>query len=436
MNASEESLPAPRRSKRKRSMPLTFGSVISSSFPSAKKSCKLPVSSLPVPPTTLLTLPHCVMSRLLLCLDVESLENLSATCSHFDQLIAGKFLTSINLPFPISFIKEVNTNGIEKKPLLKLESKKNRDDYNYKIFDDYSDPSSSMMDYLVLSQMSFLSLHKVRELDLVPDWCSPFAFRKWLFWRNGRNMQNVMDSHMSLDCSLFRHIARLGSLSCVTRLDVLVDENMYLNRFMSWLPNLQELGLNILTRDDLSNSTYLQVYLPRLEAAVAASKAPVLKITVLQETRRMLNKVFNNSYVEKLIVTGPCSFNMFPVMKRLKEVVVKIFNYDFDYCRCWMKKGLHVYEDEDLYMHRTGLCCVNIGSFYENCPNLERFMGVEVGTVSHKQSFAEWNKEIKVKFYDDYLHKGGNKEIKAWAKQRWFSRRPALHKFDCYGRLF
>ena len=40
-------------------------------------------------------------------------------------------------------------------------------------------------------------------------------------------------------------------------------------------------------------------------------------------------------------------------------------------------------------MHRIGLCCVNIGSVYENCPNVERFMGVEVGTVSHKQSFAE-----------------------------------------------
>ena len=112
MNASEGSLPALRRSTRKRLMPPT--TVISSSSPSAKKFCKLPVSSLPVPPPTLLTLPHYVMSRLLLCLDVNSLENLSATCSHFDQFNAGQFLTSINLPFPISFIKEVNINGIEK----------------------------------------------------------------------------------------------------------------------------------------------------------------------------------------------------------------------------------------------------------------------------------------------------------------------------------
>ena len=44
---------------------------------------------------------------------------------------------------------------------------------------------------------------------------------------------------------------RLGSLSCVTRLDVLVDQNFYLEQFMTQLPNLMELGLNILTRTGL-----------------------------------------------------------------------------------------------------------------------------------------------------------------------------------------
>ena len=41
---------------------------------------------------------------------------------------------------------------------------------------------------------------------------------------------------------------RFGSLSHVTRLDVLVDQNFYLEQFMTQLPNLIELGLNILTR--------------------------------------------------------------------------------------------------------------------------------------------------------------------------------------------
>ena len=82
----------------------------------------------------------------------------------------------------------------------------------------------------------------------------------------------------------------------------------------------------------------------------------------------MLNKVFNNSYVEKLIVTGPCSFNMFPVMKRLKEVVVKTFNYDFDYCRCWMKKGLHVLRMRT-YTCTELACAVSIlGQFMRTAP--------------------------------------------------------------------
>ena len=44
---------------------------------------------------------------------------------------------------------------------------------------------------------------------------------------------------------------RLGSLSHVTRLDVLVDQNFYLEQFMTQLPNLIELGLNIITRTGL-----------------------------------------------------------------------------------------------------------------------------------------------------------------------------------------
>ena len=46
-------------------------------------------------------------------------------------------------------------------------------------------------------------------------------------------------------------MVRLGSLRHVTRLDVLVDQNFYLEQFMTLLPNLIELGLNILTRTGL-----------------------------------------------------------------------------------------------------------------------------------------------------------------------------------------
>ena len=42
-------------------------------------------------------------------------------------------------------------------------------------------------------------------------------------------------------------LSMLGSLSHVTRLDVLVDENFYLEEFMPQMPNLIELGLNFIT---------------------------------------------------------------------------------------------------------------------------------------------------------------------------------------------
>ena len=53
-------------------------------------------------------------------------------------------------------------------------------------------------------------------------------------------------------------------------------------------------------------------YLTRMEAVVAASKAPVLKVTVKVETKRQVKKVFKNSYVEKLVVDGPCCKQAFP----------------------------------------------------------------------------------------------------------------------------
>eukprot|EP00092_Neocalanus_flemingeri_P015690 GFUD01016984.1.p1 GENE.GFUD01016984.1~~GFUD01016984.1.p1 ORF type:complete len:457 (-),score=113.51 GFUD01016984.1:76-1446(-) len=426
-----------RRSTRKRSMPPGFTSMFSSPPPSAKKSRKAPkVPPLPVIPPTLLTLPYCAISRLLLCLDVASLENLSATCYYFDQLIAGKFLLALHFPFPVGFIKEVMAdNCFEKKPLLKISCKKSWEDFQTipDLPGDLSESSSThkliignspdMMDYLVFSQMSLLSLHKLRELDLVPD-----SVRI-----DGRVLgHRIMDSYSNFDCSLLRHISSLGSLSCVTRLDVLVDHNLYLEQYMLQMPNLLELGLSILTGGSLSKHVYLNKYIPRLEAVVAASKAPILKVTVVAETRRLVYKVFKNNYVEKLVLTGPCTFNLFLVMERLKEVVVVNLDTLFfeDNCNYWKSRS------DDRGLHRDGLCCVHIGSVYENCPNLERFMGVEIGSVSHNQSFNKWNTRIKKRFFDHYLQQGGSKEMKAWAKTRWFSRRPVVPKEIGYDRVF
>ena len=75
----------------------------------------------------LTSLPRLVLMKLLQFLDVNSLENLSATCLLFDQLIAGEYLISINIPFPTDFLRELNiVTSRDKKPLLKIECRKLR----------------------------------------------------------------------------------------------------------------------------------------------------------------------------------------------------------------------------------------------------------------------------------------------------------------------
>ena len=53
--------------------------------------------------------------------------------------------------------------------------------------------------------------------------------------------------------------------------------------------------------------------------------------------------------------------------------------------------------------HRAGLCCVNIGTIYQNCPKQERFMGVEVGSIPQTLTFRKWNSRVKKSFYQDFL---------------------------------
>jgi len=356
--------------------------------------------------------------------DVDTLENLSATCSYFDLLISGRYLTSINFPFNVDFNAEVAaTSNVEKKPLLKMRCKKSKDEF--KIFpdmpDEFSEPSSihkiivencpDMTDYMVQSQLSLLSLENLREIDLVPD----------KIMDEGRApSQRVMDSYSNFDSGLFRQISRFGSLSCVTRLDVLVDHNFYLEQFMSQFPSLIELGLFITTRSGLSKHVFFNEYIPRLESVVAASKAPVLRLTVVNETRRQAIKVLKNKYVEKLVVKGPCTLNLVPIMENLKEVEVLLdSSHPNANCTYWKSKF------DDRNMHRAGLCCLNIGTLYQNCPKIEKYMGVDVGSVSQDLLFNKWNSRIKKKLYQLYIDEGGDKEFKVWSKTRWYSRRPA-----------
>ena len=116
---------------------------------------------------TLLTLPRLVHQKLLLYLDVESMESLSKTCSVFDWLINGQYLTSINIPHDPSFhfLKEIRETGsLEVKPLLKLKC-----DKSWQTSHIIKDCSKHLLSYTVASQMSMLETSKLREIDLVHD---------------------------------------------------------------------------------------------------------------------------------------------------------------------------------------------------------------------------------------------------------------------------
>jgi len=366
-----------------------------------------------------------VTRKLLLYLDVDTLESLSETCSFFDSLIAGKFLTSINFPFCSKFTAELAaTRLVEKKPLLKLKCKKSRDVLNlFSGIDEISRPTSihkmivdsfhnnNLSEYMVHSQLSLLSLEKLREVDLVPE----------SVWDEGGTRvigHRVLDSYSYFDAGLLRQmISRMGSFCNVTRLNVMVTQSMYLQQFISEFPSLIELGLNFI---NITTSQYLFYYF-RMQSVVAASKAPVLKVTVMKEMKRQFNKVLKNKYVEKLVVTGPCTLGLVPIMENLKEIEINPESFPPSSCTFWRSR------QDDRALHRAGLCCVNIGALYQNCPKVERFMGVDVGSIPQTLKFIKWNSKLKKKFHQHYLGQGGTKEFKAWAKARWYSKKPLVH---------
>ena len=128
--------PELRRSKRIRTSLQQQSSIFETPPASTKKQRRRKIAttkSVPVltknsgPPASLMSLPYEVLLKLLRYLDVESLENLGGTCSQFDLLIHGRFLTSLAIPFDESFLKEIAaTDTLEKKPLLRLQCTKPR----------------------------------------------------------------------------------------------------------------------------------------------------------------------------------------------------------------------------------------------------------------------------------------------------------------------
>ena len=200
------------------------------------------------PPLTLLCLPVEIQNRFLSYLDVSSMESLGQTCSHFDLLINGRFLTSLSLPLDTTFLQEVKeTKALEKKPLLRLESSKPREsgskeeDAGYGHFmAKFIDSKRSLKEYIITSQMSLLSLSRVREINLVA---------KDLRGEDLKHATTMVECFQTLDRIILRQMSSLGLLANISRLDIMIVEDDFcqtlLKEFIPSMTSLLELGITI-----------------------------------------------------------------------------------------------------------------------------------------------------------------------------------------------
>jgi len=338
------------------------------------------------------TLPYVVIRRLLLFLDVDSLENLSSTCSLFQCFVTEQFNTSLDLSCP-GFLTDLESDAANK-PLLRVMLSGNISGI---------DAKEEALDNLELSKLDY-----VREINLVPDSIDLTDMRFSLF-----------------EALVIGSVSRIGSLNHVTRLNVTIDEHQDVNleHLVAQMRELKELGL-VCISTGLSKLKFKSWFLPRLQEIVAASKAPFMKIDIRYDKRNdhlHIPKVLKNKFVERLVVKGPATYNIVPVMEKLKEVEVVVNERILtETWTDWTSKA------NNRNLLKGGVCCVHIGALYGHCPMVKKFMGMEIATVTQLQSFNTWNKELKLLFHKDYTNQGGNIGLQEWAKTRWFSKIPTV----------
>lgn len=233
-----------RRSKRSRTSSASNNDSVECKPPGngrkkKKTSCKKPVSAphkeCQAYQPGLLNLPDAVQAELLSYLSVDILLDLAQTCSYYHQLIKGRFLTNISLPFEEDFLKELREARIlEKKPLLRLESTKPRS-----LLWEF-DPNAAQ--YVLEFQFSLLDLHRVREVYLVPSAIRPGEEETWK--RDGE-----MEIFKVVDTIIMRRMSNLGYLRNISRLDLLILDldfsRTVLEEFMPELTNLLVFSVSI-----------------------------------------------------------------------------------------------------------------------------------------------------------------------------------------------
>ena len=253
VEVEEKPTPVLRRSLRLRNAMKEESSIFETPPPSTKKPRKSRVTVIQsvssqitrtvsnTPPQTLMSIPYELQDYLFRYLDVEALEALSATCSHFDLMIKGRYLTSLSLPLDTVFLQELKaTDTLEKKPLLRLECKKPRQDKEDDFMSKFVDSQRSLREYIIHSQMALLSLNKVREIDLLAE-----DFRT----EDLKKSSGMLECYQAFDKIILRQMLKLGNLKNISRLDIMILEEDFsqsvLKEFMPSFENLLEVNITI-----------------------------------------------------------------------------------------------------------------------------------------------------------------------------------------------
>ena len=178
-------------------------------------------------------------------------------------------------------------------------------------------------------------------------------------------------------------------------------------------------------------------FVGEMEHFITQIRVAVLKINVLSENNFKGCKVLKNSFIEKLIITGPCNFEAVPIMENLKEIEVHMTP------RCTHSKAK--VEEGHSQGHKPGLCILNLAAVFEHCPKLEQFRCATLNcdtkakpksSVFHldglrkkpngsknELTFTTWNIRLKKVFHAKYTEEGGTMDLKSWSKSRWAKKR-------------
>ena len=164
-----------------------------------------------------------------------------------------------------------------------------------------------------------------------------------------------------------------------------------------------------------------------------------LTITVspfLEFTKKKSVKVdLSSDLVERLHIIGPCSLQFRPVMESLKEV--KVSPIQGNTATCTLPK----IPQEDRVMHRPGVCCMDIRVLWRQCPMITSFFDISLkaqgnwrrvrddvqsgwrAVLFYEQSYPQWIATCKKTFFTDYVRRGGQLDMKSWAKTHWNGRK-------------